>query len=94
MVFKNIKDILENIYSDMKKGTRYIIQLSFRIPDDEVSAIRDTSDSKPSIPVTQDLLKARKVLRKINIKKKPRYTNNNYKIKKKNSDSNLNIRKF
>ena len=51
--------------------------------DDEVPAIRDTSVSRPSTPATQDPPKARKVLRKTNIKKKPRYANINRKIKRK-----------
>ena len=93
MVFESMKDMLEGIYSDVKKGTRYIIWLSFRMPDDEVPAIRDASDSRPSLPATQDPLKARKASRKTNIKKEPRHAGNNRKIKKENSDSSLNVRK-
>jgi len=39
--------------------------------DDEVPTIRNASVSRPSIPVQQDPLKARKASRKINIKKEP-----------------------
>ena len=55
--------------------------------DDKIFAIRDTSVFRLSISVIQDLSKARKVLRKINIKKESRYTNINRKIKKENSNS-------
>ena len=68
MVFKSMKDMLEGIYSDVKKGTQYVIWLGFRMSDDE---ILDASISRPSTPITSDPPKARKALRKINIKKKP-----------------------
>ena len=87
MVFESIKDMLEGIYSDVKKGTRYVVWLGFRMSDDEVPAIRDTSVSRPSILVIQDSPKAYKASQKTNIKKEPRHTNINRKIKKENSDS-------
>ena len=93
MVFESIKDMLEGIYSDVKKGTRYVVWLGFRMSDDEVPAIRDTSVSRPSTPATQDPPKARKASRKTNIKKEPRHAGIDHKIKKENSDSQLNVRK-
>ena len=64
IIFKSIKDILEGIYLDIKKGIRHIIQLSFRVSDDEILNIRNALISKSdfSTPVTQDLFKACKVL--------------------------------
>ena len=50
----------------MKKGTRYVVWLGFRISDDEIFNVLI---SRPSTLITLGLLKARKVLRKINIKK-------------------------
>ena len=67
MVFENMKDMLEGIYSDVKKGTRYVVWLGFRISDDEILAIQDASVSRPSTPATSDPPKARKASRKKNI---------------------------
>ena len=39
MIFKNIKNILKDIYLDMKKDTRYIIQFNFKISDEEIFTI-------------------------------------------------------
>ena len=66
-----MKDMLEGIYSDVKKGTRYVVWLGFRISDDEILAIQDASVSRPSTPITLGLPKARKASRKTNIKKEP-----------------------
>ena len=53
MMFKSIKNILKGIYLNVKKGTRYIVWLDFRVFDDETLAIWDISVSKsdPSTPV-------------------------------------------
>ena len=67
MTFESIKDILEGIYSDVKKGTRHVVWLGFRVFDDDILNIRDISDSNTL--ATQNSFKARKVLRKTNIKK-------------------------
>jgi len=45
ITFESIKDILEGIYSDMKKGTRYVVWLGFRVSDDDILDIRDASVS-------------------------------------------------
>ena len=84
MVFESIKDMLEGIYSDVKKGTRYVVWLGFRMSDDE---ILNTSISRPSTPITSGPPKARKALRKTNIKKEPRHAGIDRKTKKENSDS-------
>jgi len=93
MVFESIKDMLEGIYSDVKKGTRYVVWLGFRMSDEEILAIQDASVSRPSTPVTSNPHKARKASRKANIKKEPQYAGIDRKIKKENSDSQLNVRK-
>src|SRR5437764_15361104 len=93
MTFESIKDMLEGIYSDVKKGTRHVVWLGFRVSDDDILDIRDASVSRPSTPITSGPPKARKASRKTNIKKEPRHAGIDHKIKKENSDSQLNVRK-
>jgi hypothetical protein len=94
MVFGNIKEMLEGIYSDVKKGTRHVVWLGFRVSDDETLAIREASipTSNPGTPATQDPPKTRHVSRKTKIKKEPKHTGIDRKIKKEKSDSKLNVR--
>ena len=89
MVFGSIKEMLEGIYSDVKKGTRHVVWLGFRIPDDEILAIREASISRsnPGTPIKQEAPESRPVSRKTKIKKEPT------KIKKEKSGSKLNVRK-
>jgi hypothetical protein len=95
MVFESIKDILEGIYSDVKKGTRHVVWLGFRVSDDETLAIRDTSIplSDLSTPIEQNPPKVRKASRKTKIKKESQRAGIDRKIKKENSNSQLNVRK-
>ena len=90
-MFESIKNMLKGIYLNVKKGTWYVIQLGFRISNDE---ILDILISRPSTPITSGPPKARKASRKTNIKKDPRHAGIDRKTKKENSDSQLNVRKF
>jgi hypothetical protein len=92
MTFKNIKNMLEGIYLNVKKGFCYIIWFGFKVFDDDIFDIQNASDF--NTPATQNPSKTRKASRKINIKKKFQHADINRKIKKKNSDFQLNVRKF
>jgi hypothetical protein len=59
MVFS--KELLEGIYSDVKKGTRFVVWLSFRVVDDETLVVRESliSISTPATPVIRKLPESR-----------------------------------
>ena len=83
MAFSNVKELLEGIYSDVKKGTRFVVWLGFRVPDDETLVVRELpiSTSTPATPVTRDLLELRSTSRKIKIKEESGIFRSDRKIK-------------
>ena len=95
MVFNSVKELSEGIYSDVKKGTRFMIWLSFRVSDEETLIIRESSVpiSASTTPAEQVLPKARPVTKKTKIKKEPGLLNNNRKIKQEMPDAQSNVRK-
>jgi hypothetical protein len=94
MAFSNVKELLEGIYSDVKKGTRFIVWLSFRVPDDETLVVRELliSTSTPATPVTRDLSELRSTSRKTKIKEEPGVFQSDRKIKQEDFDIKPNIR--
>lgn len=95
MVFNSVKELLEGIYSDVKKGTRYVIWLGFRVSDEETLVIRESSvpTSVSTTPAKQVLPKARPATKKTKIKKEPGLLDNNRKIKQEKPDAKSNVRK-
>jgi hypothetical protein len=94
MVFSSVKELLEGIYSDVKKGTRFVVWLGFRVSDEETLAIQESSvpTSTSATPVMQAPPKTRPVAQKTKIKKEPSLSNNNRKIKQEKSDAKPNVR--
>jgi hypothetical protein len=43
MAFSSVKELLKDIYSDVKKGIRYVVWLSFRISEEETLSLRELS---------------------------------------------------
>src|SRR2546423_14592725 len=94
MVFSSVKELLEGIYSDVKKGTRFVVWIGFRVSDEDIFTIRESSvpTSTSASPVKEAPPKARPVTRKTKIKKEPALSNNNRKVKKENPDAKPNVR--
>jgi hypothetical protein len=95
IVFNSVKELLEGIYSDVKKGTRYVIWLGFRVSDEETLVIRESSVpiSASTTPAKRAPSKARPATKKTQIKKEPGLLNNNRKIKQEKPDTQSNVRK-
>jgi hypothetical protein len=94
MAFNSVKELLEGIYSDVKKGTRFVVWLGFRVSDEETLVIRELSvpTSVSATPVKKASSKARPA-KKTNIKKEPGLLNNNRKIKQEKPSARSNVRK-
>ena len=95
MVFNSVKELLEGIYSDVKKGTRYVIWLGFRVSDEETLVIRESPvpTSASTTPAEPAPPKTRLMTKKTKIKKEPGLLNNNRKIKQEKSSALSNVRK-
>jgi hypothetical protein len=91
VAFSNVKELLEGIFSDVKKGTRFVVWLGFRVPDDEALEL-PTATSTPATPVVRDLPAARSTLRKTKVKEEPGISRSNRKIKQEDSDMKSNVR--
>jgi hypothetical protein len=94
MVFSSVKELLEGIYSDVKKGTRFVVWIGFRVSDEDTLTIRESSvpTSTSASPVKKAPPKPRPVTQKTKIKKEPALSNNNRKVKKENPDAKPNVR--
>jgi hypothetical protein len=95
MVFSNVKELLKDIYSDVKKSSRFIVWLSFRVSDKETLIIRE-----PLIPINVSTTPAKRappkhrpIPKKIKIKKKSSVSNSNQNIKQEKCDAKSNVRK-
>lgn len=95
MVFNSVKELLEGIYSDVKKGTRFVIWLGFRVYDEETLVIRESPvpTSASTTPAEQAPTKTRLMTKKTKIKREPGLLNNNRKIKQEKSSAQSNVRK-
>jgi hypothetical protein len=71
MAFSSVKELLEGIYSDVKKGTRYVVWLGFRMSEEETLPLRELS--APIIgstsPIKSTPAKPRPALKKKNLKR-------------------------
>jgi hypothetical protein len=67
-----MKELLENIYLDVKKNTWFVVWLSFRVPDNETFVIRELFKciSALTSPAKQPTLKSCILSQKTKIKKK------------------------
>jgi hypothetical protein len=95
MGFSNVKELLEGIYSDVKKGTRFVVWLGFRMPDDETLNVREESisTSVPSTPLQQATAKPSSKSQEVTIKREPGVSNRRRKIKQEKLDTKPNVRK-
>jgi hypothetical protein len=95
MVFSSVKELLEGIYSDVKKGTRFVVWLGFRVSDEETLVIRElpVPTSASTTPAEQAPPKTRLTTTKTKIKKEPGLLSNNRKIKPEKPSAQSNVRK-
>jgi hypothetical protein len=89
MVFSGVKELLEGIYSDVKKGTRFVVWLGFRVPDDETLVIRESPIA--TTPVKQTPTGPRSMSRKKEIKKEPCDSSSIHEIKQEKSSGKSNV---
>jgi hypothetical protein len=95
MVFSNVKELLEGIYSDVKKGSRFVVWLGFRVSDEETLVIREPSvpTSVSTTPAKRAPPKHRPIPEKTKIKKESGVSDSNQNIKQEKSDAKSNVRK-
>jgi hypothetical protein len=94
MVFNSVKELLDGIYSDVKKDTRFVVWLGFRVSHEETLVSRESSipTSASTTLAEQAPPKVRLMTKKTKIKKEPGL-NNNRKIKQEKPSAQSNVRK-